>query len=327
MTSPVTGEKLRQVKEVYSHAHCPDGLSSAMIVKAAYSSIGLSPNIEFVQYDTADHDRMTPRPHQLFVDITPPKKRWEEWRELDPIVLDHHDTVKHVTEGLGGVYGGENDSGASLAFKHVFRSLFKDSLWNAADVANREAVLEKWAKFAFLCMLRDTWKDGHEQWRDAASLAQSLSFYTPKPMLEAATKVDFDFDEMLRFGRVLYKKVEWKAIQAARGSYFEHHAGKKFGYFNCTEKIISEACHELLEKHDCDVAVAFFSKMEDGRYDLSLSLRSKKPEKGGVPVNKMAEFWSGGGHAPAAGFRIKDAMNVPFSEVVQRVRDAYDSLP
>lgn len=318
----ITVDRLKQVKRIFAHAHCPDGLGAAMICKAAFAAHGLFPEIDFIQYDTADHENIIPGPHQLFVDITPPLKRWKEWEPFDPIVLDHHETAKPAADGLGGVYGGLDDSGASLAFKHVMRMMWPSSSWGSPTVANGREVLEKWARMAFLGMVRDTWKDSHDEWRDASSLAQALSFYTPHAMLDAAAGVNIDFDEILRFGRVLYKKLEWKATQAARGSYFDTHAGKKFGYFNCTEKIISEACHELLNRHDCDVAVAFFSKVENGRYDIAVSLRSHKEK---VPVNKMAEFHGGGGHQPSAGFRLKDAISVPFGDLVQKVRDAYDS--
>lgn len=311
-------EKLLAVREVRCHAHCPDGLGSAMIITAAYASRGLHPNLEFVTYDTAEHASATPGPHQLWADITPPLARWEEWKEHSPVVLDHHDTAKAATEGLGGVYGGLNDSGASLSYKHAMRPMIPE------DYPNRDKILEKWARFAFLGMLRDTWKEEHDEWRDACALASALSFYTPKSMLAAASSVDVDLDEMLRFGRILYQKTEWKAVQAARGSWFEEFRGKKFGYFNCTEKIISETCHELIDKHGCDVAVSFFYKVENGRLDISVSLRSKKPEKGGVPVNRMAEVHGGGGHAPAAGFRIKDASGTSFSDLVSKVRQAYD---
>lgn len=73
---------LLSVSEIVTHKSCPDGIGSAAICVAAYKSAGLeSPPVNFVQYGTKAHDNLKPSPRQLFVDITPPKGRWEEWKD------------------------------------------------------------------------------------------------------------------------------------------------------------------------------------------------------------------------------------------------------
>ena len=310
--SQIDIDKLKSVKTIYSHSFCPDGLSAAMICRAAYSSIGLSPEIIFINYDTLEHENLEPGPDQLFIDITPPVKRWEEWISFSPVVLDHHDTVKHVSEALG-VYGDVNDSGASLAFKHVMKPLF-------SSFENHPGALEKWARFAWLAMIRDTWKDKHEDWRNACSLAHSLGFYNSNSLLISASELEINLDEMLRFGGVLLKKSEGKIFRLASTAVVETYREKKFGFFNCTEKLINETAHELIDVHGCDIAVGFFMNFEGGSYNINISLRSKK---NGVLVNKMAEVLGGGGHPPAAGFKLKNAEHISFFELKNQIYDLY----
>jgi nanoRNase/pAp phosphatase (c-di-AMP/oligoRNAs hydrolase) len=314
--SQIDLERLKSVKTIYSHSFCPDGLSAAMICKAAYASVGLSPEIIFIQYDTSEHENMEPGPNQLFIDITPPIKRWEEWKSFSPIVLDHHETAKRAAEELG-VYGDVNDSGASLAFKHVMKPLFP------IEKYRNDLKLEDWARFAWLNMIRDTWKDKHADWRDACSLAQALGFYSSNSLLISANELELNLVEMLRFGGVLLKKCEGKAFRLANTAIIEVNRGKKFGFFNCTEKLINETAHELIDVHDCDVAVGFFMNLEDGSYNIHVSLRSKKQ---GVPVNKMAEILGGGGHPPSAGFRLKNAEQVSFTSLKNQIYDLYAKI-
>lgn len=303
-----TREELLEVKNVYSHAFCPDGTSSAMICFAAFAAVGRSPEVKFVTYDTVDHDGVPVEPGQLWVDITPPRKRWEEWKGGAAVVLDHHETAKEVVDGLGGIYGGLDDSGASLAFRNVMRVLCPD-----------RDDLEKWAKFAYLCMVRDTWKDTSPDWEEAGAVANALSFYTQKALLISASNGSLDLNEVIRFGKVLIKKAEGKAFRLAETSTFVGSGGLKFGFFNCSERLISETGHELLDKKGCDVAVGFFYSNEAGTTDLCVSFRSKK---GGFPVNKLAEHFKGGGHQPAAACRLKGAEDISFNGLVKLVLEA-----
>ncbi len=306
-----TREALLEVEDVYSHAFCPDGLASAMICLASYATVQRTPKVHMVMYDTVDHEQVAATGRQLWTDITPPMVRWEEWKGASPIVLDHHETAKPAVEGLGGVYGGLEDSGASLAFRNVMRIICPD---------HKE--LESWAKFAHLAMVRDTWKDAHDDWEEACALANALGFYTEKAMLSAAEAGDLQLNEMLRFGAVLVRKTASKAFRLATTSTFAEAGGLKFGFYNCSEKVFSETGHELLEKHGCDVACGFFYTQEGGSLNMCVSMRSKK---GGVSVSKIAEQFGGGGHQPAAGFRIKGAESVSFTELIRRVLEAAES--
>ncbi len=306
-----TVEQLMDVDTIYSHSFCPDGRSSAMICLAAFGAVGKNPDVKMVMYDKVDHDHAPAKSGQLWVDITPPASRWSEWTGVSPIVLDHHETVQSVVEGLGGVYGGLDDSGASLAFKNVMRVLCRD----------RDDI-ETWAQFAHLAMIRDTWKEAHEDWQDGLAVGEAVNFYTEKALYASASEGRLDLKEIIRFGKVLVQKTANKAFKMAQGTRFVEAGGLKYGFYNCTEKIFSEAGHELLDKHGCHVAAGFFLSHEGGTTDMCVSLRSRKGE---VSVSKIAEQFGGGGHQPAAGFRIKDAEDVSMNGLIKRVLEAAEA--
>ncbi len=307
-----TAEQLMEVTSINSHAYCPDGTSSVMVCLAAYAAVGKSPEVKMVMYDTVDHAKATTDGRQLWVDITPPVARWQDWAGTSPIVLDHHESVKSVVEGLGGVYGGLDDSGASLAFKNVMRVLCRD----------RDDI-EKWAKFAHLAMIRDTWKDAHEDWQEGLAVGEAVNFYTQRALFASASEGRLDLDEIIRFGKVLVQKTASKAFKFSTGTTFVEAGGLKYGFFNITEKAVSETAHVLLEKHGCHVAAGFFFVQEGGSVSLCVSLRS---HKGGVSVSKIAEKFGGGGHQPAAGFRLKDAGDISLNGLMKIVLGAAEAV-
>jgi len=280
---------LESLKRVYYHASCPDGTASAVIVASALSLRGLLNNVEFrsIQYGTKEHDEIVPEPGSMFVDITPPIKRWREWEGTDVVVLDHHETAREVTIGLGGVYG-TNDkwSGARLAYEHVFRP----------NAVNCSSELDD---FSFLAMIRDTWKKDHPRWKEAEAQAMALSFYGSEEMLERVNRRALDLEDLMRLGQSLAKKAE-RSIKkyCSRASWTESH-GLKLAFFNCTEKLISEIGNSLIEA-GADVAVGWFSIDEDGGPKAIISLRGN----GKISVRKVAQRLGGGGHDKAAGFGI-----------------------
>jgi hypothetical protein len=215
-----TVEQLMEVDSIRSHNFCPDGTASAMICLAAYGAVGKTPDVRMVMYDTVDHSAASVEGRQLWVDITPPIARWQDWVGTGPIVLDHHETAKPVVEGLGGVYGGLDDSGASLAFKNVMRVLCRD----------RDDI-EKWAKFAHLAMVRDTWKDAHEDWEEGLAVGDALNFYTQKALFASASGGSLELNEIIRFGKVLMQKTANKAFKLAQGTTFAEAGGLKYGFF------------------------------------------------------------------------------------------------
>ena len=298
-------EKLKRVKQVFYHSSCPDGTAAATIISCAFRAIP-RPEFHSLQYDTDFMDKLEPREGQLFVDITPPKTRWEEWRDFGPIVLDHHGTVKNVTIGLGGVYGeNETHSGAKLAFENVMMPLAGVSLFEGRE-------LRKWEDFAELAMIRDTWKSTHPRWREACAQALATGLYGSQTLVDKAWSEPFDFDGIQSAGMALLEANDRRTQMMAEGATFELISdGKrtwKVSFFNCTEKLISDVANHLIDLGS-DVAVGYFYLYEDGQQKLSVSIRTN----GQASAAGIAQTFGGGGHPRAAGFRILNANSAPPS--------------
>jgi oligoribonuclease NrnB/cAMP/cGMP phosphodiesterase (DHH superfamily) len=301
---------LESLKHVYYHASCPDGTASAVIVASALSSRGLLNNVEFrsIQYGTKEHDDLVPEPGSMFVDITPPLKRWREWEGTGVAVLDHHETARDATVGLGGIYGTNDEwSGARLAYEHVFRP----------GAVNGFSELDD---FSLLAMIRDTWKKDHPRWKEAEAQAMALSFHGPEEMLGRVARRYLDLDNLMCLGDALSKKAERSVKKYCSGASWTESNGLKVAFFNCTEKLTSDIGNALLEA-GADVAVGWFSLNEDGGPKLSVSLRGN----GKVSVRKIAQRRGGGGHDRAAGFRIP-GVYVSHQDMVGVVTEALSAV-
>jgi len=285
--------KLAGVTDVFFHASCPDGTAAAMIVADTFAGMEWAAEFHSVQYDTDFHNKLQPGPGQLFVDITPPLKRWEEWRGFDPIVLDHHETSMPAVEGLGGVYAtNESHSGAKLAYENVAVPLMGGT--------------DEWRRFAEVAMIRDTWKKDHPLWKEACAQAYALSTFGSEKLIEQVKQGTFRHALLKDLGDVLFSANDRKAKLVASGAVHDHFSAPggeyKMAVFNCTEKILSDAANELLDR-GADVAVGFFFLHEDGVTKAAVSIRTA----GRVSARKIAEHNGGGGHDRAAGFTIAQA--------------------
>jgi oligoribonuclease NrnB/cAMP/cGMP phosphodiesterase (DHH superfamily) len=301
---PFTHQALEQIEIIYTHASCPDGTSAAMIAAAAFASIGKYPAIKTIQYGTEEHFQLLPTPNTLFIDITPHINNWKSWESYSPIILDHHITARDVTLGLNGIYGGTDDSGATLAYKYVMLQLCP-------------FIAEEWKEFAYLSMVRDTWKKDLSEWPKAQALSQALIFYNINELIEKVRNGTIDFDPFYSLGYLLIKRALDKAELLAKGASLAYLVVDdhkyKIGFFNCTEKLISETGNHLIEAHDCDMAVGYFYLHEDNCDKVVVSLRSKAG--GDIAVNVITEQFGGGGHAAAAGFSLKDSTTLSLKNL------------
>jgi hypothetical protein len=289
--------KLKQIKKIIAHRSCPDGTMAALICAAAYQkALSAIPKIEFIQYGTKEERELQPEPGQLFVDIAPPEDRWEEWKDVEPIVLDHHETREHITKGLGGIYGYPEFSGASLAFMHVMTPLW--------EVSKEHPSLQEWAEFAVLAQTRDNWQTDSPVWLDAAALGQGLMFFGSKLLLDELGNNSLNLKKVLEVGRISYDKILRKAGYVAESAYYNDYGCNgeiyKLGVFNSTEKNISEVGHILLEEKGCDLAAGFFIICQEDKLRIIVSVRTGDR----LNARKIAEVFGGGGHPKAAGFKM-----------------------
>lgn len=307
-------DRLLQASEIVSHANCPDGIGAAMICTAAYVRGGMNPPpVNFVQYDTKWHEEIAARPRQIFVDITPPKARWEEWKGLSPVVFDHHETVQHIVNGLGGQFGGPDESGSMLALEHVMIPL-------AGDVAD----LDLWRRFAHLCMVRDTWKTASPDWPEACALAYALLLNGQKWAVAAASTGNLQLEELMPMGRKMYDKVLRQAKGVIRSSAkYDVVIGSRtvrMAFFNHADGgNVSDIAHFVMDEMPCDAVVGYFYLHENGGSRCVMSVRTN----GSFSAGDLAASFNGGGHGKSAGFRLDGDLSPESAMrmVMQRIRE------
>lgn len=297
-------DKLRAITHVVVHGPaCPDGISSALILKDALPDVRVS----FLSYETAEHKALAAEPGLLFCDFSPPRDRVQEFVAAGAICLDHHLTAKDVVEAFGenGVFGlnDKNECGAWLAYEHVWKR-FADE-YDLSDDLGRAQV----RCFAELAAVRDTWKTADPRWRQACEQAEMLLFF---PFEEQKLGRMVNGDDYLLVGHWLVEK----KLAAARKSIGEAHhfitlKGTRVLVFQGV--VATSDAAELVERkgsagsshpeaiRPTDIVVGFHYGVDSGKLKLQFSMRSHT----GYDVGAFAKHHGGGGHKAAAGFTVE----------------------
>ncbi len=274
---------LSSIKVLVTHANCPDGIASALIVR------DVMPDVRVVALDYgADRDALPVEPGMLFVDMSPPAARVQEFVDAGAIVLDHHKTARGVVEAFGdnGRFGDEQTDpgvcGAMLAFWHAWKGPRCHSMrW-------RDAVLS----FATLAGVRDTWQREHPAWQAACEQAEYLRFVGLDRALELG--LDAVIANQGWLGSHLWARKQEAAMRAAEQCYKTR----------CAEHALAivagvDVVSDVADLLDADLVAGF--RYEARCYPvLHVSLRSR----GRVDVGALAQRLGGGGHSGAAGYRI-----------------------
>lgn len=301
-------DKLKNVKRLVTHANCPDGVASALIVKDALPDV----EVLFVAHGTKEHRELRPDVPTLFCDFTPwsePKTdaQWLMWIEAGALVLDHHPTQRDLTMAFVkarlGVYGenDKNECGAWLAFEHVWKPLKCRKMLTSSDPnsGNYEPV----QVFAELAGVRDTWKKDDPRWQAACEQAENLMFW-PFEMLSFEDALD---EERFGFGKVLFeKKLEHARKAIGEAHVFTTERGTRVLMFQGVTPTSDAA--EILEKEEggdasfledrVHIVAGFHYKVDAGKLKLQFSTRSHT----GYDVGAFCKSRGGGGHRAAAGF-------------------------
>jgi len=313
-------DKLKNVKRLITHANCPDGIASALIVKDALPDV----EVLFVKHGTEQHRTLEPRPGDLFCDFSPHIKSWDasregeddcvrhplqlkHWLEAGTIVLDHHPTQRDVTmlfvkAGLGAY--GENDKnecGAWLAYEHVWRPIkLGHGPFNPHD--DGESV----KRFAELASVRDTWKKDDPRWQGACEQAEELMFWGFENLdLDSITH-----PAAISLGTVLFQKKLDHARSAINESWrFQTPKGTRVIVFQGVTPTSDAA--EILEKDangsyskNADIVAGFHYRVDAGKLQLTFSTRSHT----GYDVGAFRKSRGGGGHTAAAGFTLEESV-------------------
>lgn len=295
-------DKLRGITHLVTHAGCPDGIASEIIVKDALPDVKVS----FMAYGTEEHRRLEPARagHTLFVDFTPPRERVAEFVAAGSICLDHLPTARDIVEAFGenGVFGlnEKNECGAWLAYEHVWLPLEKAK------------PVEQWSRiavedFARLAAIRDTWKKDSPDWQRACAQAAELMFWGERTSL----------GDMLRAQiGTLGQHLLDKQLSAAQRALEESHLiitgkGTEVWMFQgvsttsdaaeLAEKAVEKTLHDQVGPSQPDLVVGFHYKVDAGKLKLQFSTRSHT----GFDCAAFAKAHGGGGHKAAAGFTVE----------------------
>jgi hypothetical protein len=287
---------LRAVRTIVTHARCPDGRASAILLHDALPEA----EVLELQHGTRQHRELQARPGMLFCDFSPHPDAAPAFAAAGTIVLDHHRTARSIVEACGGVFGDEDAdpgvSGAVLAYRHVWLPL------RGADVLRPFA-----EDVATLTGIRDTWQRSHPRWREACALALAIQFlpsWDAWPLAELEQKRA----DLRWLGEVLLAREEARIQRAVAEAYrFTTAQGLRV----LVVQGLSVASDAADQATDVDVIAAFSYAIEDGEPKLKLSLRSP----GSFDCASFAQAFGGGGHTHAAGMSapVTAAMPNPFA--------------
>lgn len=315
-------EKLRGIKHLVTHANCPDGVASALIIKDALPDV----EVKFMSHGTEEHRNLASLPGTLFCDFTPYIDRdplgvdddglkeaiLKVWIDAGAIVLDHHPTQRDITmrfveAGLGAY--GENERGecgAWLAYEHVWLPV----CMSRGDRQRSQATAVR--EFSELAGVRDTWKKDDPRWQGACEQAEALMFW-PFDQQKLWRNTD-EIHANGGLGEALFEK----KLEAARKSIEESHFFQTsydtevamFQGVSTTsdaaeilEKEYDESSHHQVGPSQPDLVVGFHYRVDAGKLQLQFSMRSHT----GYDVGAFAKAHGGGGHKAAAGFTIEQS--------------------
>lgn len=277
---------LRALRTIVSHADCPDGIASALILHDALPEA----EVRFLEHGTPEYAAVPATAGMIFCDIAPPEARADELVAAGAIVLDHHRAAREVVARFGarGVFADEarepGVSGALLAYEAVWRPLKGDD----AEVR----------RFAAITGIRDTWQTDHADWDEACAQAAALLFFGYEALADQGPRLR---SEQLAVGRRLIAERRATAAEIAASKLFRLRPDAAL--YNDRDRLLSDvADHALRADPHLEVVCGFHYKVtSDGRLLLVVALRSRR---GGVDVSALAKRHGGGGHASAAGFSL-----------------------
>lgn len=283
-------ELLAEVRTIVSHAGCPDGFASALILRHVLPHA----DVVFVEHSTPEYAALPASPGMLFCDIVPPATRAEAFRAAGALVLDHHKGARELVQAFGerGVFADEATepgvSGASLACREVWAVLA------AGKTAEARPAVER---FAHRAGVRDTWQRDDPEWDEACAQAAALLFFgfaslAEKPWLD---------EEQMVVGRRLVAQRRAEAAATARDGLFR--LSPTVAVYNDRDGSASDVAQAAFDLDDDLQLVAGFRYRvtSDGQLLLVFSLRSRHD---GLDVSAVAKRAGGGGHRSAAGFGV-----------------------
>jgi len=323
--SKIPLDLLKQVKHVYYHANCGDGIASAVIVHQALPGV----SFRALDYNDKDFATLEPKPNSLFVDISP-RDNADAWKAFDPIVLDHHSSNKENVESFPyGIYGDNSlYSGAMLAYEYVYMpaitpvSFVKEipkrdgSTIMGVELAALDTYHERLRythRFAELTWIVDTWQQQHPDIKEALhhySGINALGLSKIISMLQYKTIADIAPSIKL-IGEVMTDRADAEAQRRLENVHISQCNVFKIAIFN--QDIINGALVKLLLERGIDVIV----KWSVVGNLVSLSFRTN----GRISAIDLAKRFGGGGHERAAGGRLDSGEFYSQDQILKLVKE------
>ena len=317
----------KNIKKVYYHAGCPDGIAAAMILADAWQE---DPTPEFyipLSYEMDLYKNLPLEHGVIFLDICPESA--EPWIAYDPIVLDHHVSRKEVVEALPhGLYG-TNDKfcGAMLVGHALYGSDFEQH-WELSHLY----------QFARTAMVRDTWKKDHILWQTSIEQSKGIVACGAKELISLCFKGQFQkaLDMIRNVGRVSAAHLNHQLSIVAPKIPVVVVGSTRVAVFNSMEN--RDDIAEYMRTHrDMDLFVSWRIEQGSDGLIVRMSFRSKEHIDCNVMISKMKSICAdlcrldGGGHAQAAGailyFRDEKVVeSLPFLYVQGVVQAAVSDM-
>lgn len=302
---------MKNITRIISHADCADGIASALICQFSIPDA----KVEFIQYNTPERNDLIATNGMLFVDMTPPPDRAQQFVDVGAYVLDHHRGAEEVVAKFGerGVFVDRPGiSGASLAWQHVYLPLVENpdrlSDWGRVSAERHEAV----ERFATLAGTYDTFQTGDDEWEVAQHQAAALLFWPRDYWLDRGWP--FLDREHYDVGKVVHEKVVERAKRVVEEAWlFNLPGGKKGAIYVNRDGVKNEAAEQLRQK-GVNITAGF---RYQGR-DLIVSFRSDDS----MSALAVAKTLGGSGHERAAGCRIKAPGKDPYELLQERFEKA-----
>lgn len=319
---PISLEVLRRVEKIYSHASCPDGLASAMILQDAFRMLGMAPPIEFLHHNTPAHRNAGREGRSLFCDISPTPGVADAFHMTgDHVVLDHHIGTKELVQCFGplGVYSdAPGVSGAVLAFEEVWEPAWSHAVrtqnqaWNDGSVSTDQSI--QVMRFAAAVGVRDTWQTDDPRFRAGQEITRALMSKPAAYWLDAL-HVAWVAEPEMAAGRALLEAHEDAVRQAADQCVEVRPGFVVFQENSVGARLTSDVAEAYRQSYPhLNGLVAGFSFVVDagdaptvpnlGRDHDAIRLVVSLRSLGDFDVCALAKRHGGGGHTKAAGFSV-----------------------
>jgi oligoribonuclease NrnB/cAMP/cGMP phosphodiesterase (DHH superfamily) len=274
----------QDVQIIVYHAHCPDGAASAF---CAYSKLGDSVAYLPCSYHKTDRIfEIAEGKNLLFLDFSLKRDSFIKLQSIanSVMVLDHHLTAQTELRGLEGVHIELEKCGTSLTWEFF----------------NSEIPPPKFIEYVEDV---DLWR-----WEKQDSYYFSLGFYNILKENDFDFRVisnifsDDDISKMIRTGYNIFSSFEYRIKEACNHISIVNtklnNQPVTLGFIECDRDILNDIAIFALANMRIDGLILSYKYNENQNKFSLRRLRGNNK----IAMHKIAELFSGGGHAHAASF-------------------------